>query len=230
MEVRRDAGLAAAATALGVDEIARGEGGVGTVGQIAMEPESRPRCPGPPRCSSTCATPRRIGWPRCSIRSARRRRPREGARLRGHRRAGLDDRPDLLRPRSRRARPARLRAGRRPGLRAPERSPPRRRRDRRVVPAAMVFSPRSTGSATRPMRTPPRTTSAWPSRRSATSRTPTSPRLQASSRVRGWDVASRRSASVYGRSLRTDRERAIPRTPSRARSSRWARCFSPFSW
>ena len=46
MEVRRDAGLAAAATALGVDEIARGEGGVGTVGQIAMEPGIPTAVPG----------------------------------------------------------------------------------------------------------------------------------------------------------------------------------------
>jgi hydantoinase/carbamoylase family amidase len=46
MEVRRDAGLAAAATALKVDEIARGEGGVGTVGQIAMEPGIPTAVPG----------------------------------------------------------------------------------------------------------------------------------------------------------------------------------------
>jgi N-carbamoyl-L-amino-acid hydrolase len=46
MEVRRDAGLAAAAAALGVDEIARGEGGVGTVGQIAMEPGIPTAVPG----------------------------------------------------------------------------------------------------------------------------------------------------------------------------------------
>jgi N-carbamoyl-L-amino-acid hydrolase len=46
MEIRRDAGLAAAATALGVDEIARGEGGVGTVGQIAMEPGIPTAVPG----------------------------------------------------------------------------------------------------------------------------------------------------------------------------------------
>jgi hydantoinase/carbamoylase family amidase len=38
MDVRRDAGLAAAATALRVEEIASGEGGVGTVGEIAFEP------------------------------------------------------------------------------------------------------------------------------------------------------------------------------------------------
>jgi N-carbamoyl-L-amino-acid hydrolase len=46
MDARRDAGLAAAATALRVDEIARGEGGVGTVGSIAMEPGIPTAVPG----------------------------------------------------------------------------------------------------------------------------------------------------------------------------------------
>jgi N-carbamoyl-L-amino-acid hydrolase len=46
MDVRRDAGLAAAATALRVEEIARSEGGVGTVGSIAMEPGIPTAVPG----------------------------------------------------------------------------------------------------------------------------------------------------------------------------------------
>jgi hydantoinase/carbamoylase family amidase len=46
MDVRRDAGLAAAATALRIDQIARGEGGVGTVGSIAMEPGIPTAVPG----------------------------------------------------------------------------------------------------------------------------------------------------------------------------------------
>jgi hydantoinase/carbamoylase family amidase len=46
MDVRRDAGLAAAATALRVEEIARTEGGVGTVGSIAMEPGIPTAVPG----------------------------------------------------------------------------------------------------------------------------------------------------------------------------------------
>jgi hydantoinase/carbamoylase family amidase len=46
MGVRRDAGLAAAATALRVDEIARAEEGVGTVGQVAMEPGIPTAVPG----------------------------------------------------------------------------------------------------------------------------------------------------------------------------------------
>jgi hydantoinase/carbamoylase family amidase len=46
MDVRRDAGLAAAATALRVEEIARTERGVGTVGSIAMEPGIPTAVPG----------------------------------------------------------------------------------------------------------------------------------------------------------------------------------------
>jgi hydantoinase/carbamoylase family amidase len=46
MDRRRDAGLAAAATALRVDEVARGEDGVGTVGSIAMEPGIPTAVPG----------------------------------------------------------------------------------------------------------------------------------------------------------------------------------------
>lgn len=46
MDVRRDAGLAAAATALRVEEIARTGGGVGTVGSIAMEPGIPTAVPG----------------------------------------------------------------------------------------------------------------------------------------------------------------------------------------
>jgi N-carbamoyl-L-amino-acid hydrolase len=38
MELRRDAGLAAAATALAVEEIARRHGGVGTTGTLRLEP------------------------------------------------------------------------------------------------------------------------------------------------------------------------------------------------
>jgi hydantoinase/carbamoylase family amidase len=46
MDVRRDAGLAAAATALRVEEIASGEGGVGTVGEIGFEPGIPTAVPG----------------------------------------------------------------------------------------------------------------------------------------------------------------------------------------
>jgi N-carbamoyl-L-amino-acid hydrolase len=46
MEVRRDAGLAASATALRVEEIARDEGGVGTVGSIELEPGIATAVPG----------------------------------------------------------------------------------------------------------------------------------------------------------------------------------------
>jgi hydantoinase/carbamoylase family amidase len=46
MDVRRDAGLAAAATALRVEGIASGEGGVGTIGEIAFEPGIPTAVPG----------------------------------------------------------------------------------------------------------------------------------------------------------------------------------------
>jgi hydantoinase/carbamoylase family amidase len=46
MDVRRDAGLAAAATALRVEEIASEEGGVGTVGEIDFEPGIPTAVPG----------------------------------------------------------------------------------------------------------------------------------------------------------------------------------------
>jgi hydantoinase/carbamoylase family amidase len=46
MDVRRDAGLAAAAVALRVEETARREGGVGTVGQVVMEPGIATAVPG----------------------------------------------------------------------------------------------------------------------------------------------------------------------------------------
>ena len=46
MDVRHDAGLAAAEAALRVEEIARGNGGVGTVGQIELEPGIPTAVPG----------------------------------------------------------------------------------------------------------------------------------------------------------------------------------------
>ena len=46
MDVRHDAGLAASATALRVEEIARSEGGVGTVGSIELEPGIATAVPG----------------------------------------------------------------------------------------------------------------------------------------------------------------------------------------
>jgi hydantoinase/carbamoylase family amidase len=46
MDARRDAGLAASATALRVEEIARAEGGVGTVGAIELEPGIATAVPG----------------------------------------------------------------------------------------------------------------------------------------------------------------------------------------
>jgi N-carbamoyl-L-amino-acid hydrolase len=46
MDVRHDAGLAAAEAALRVEEIARGEGGVGTVGSIELEPGIPTAVPG----------------------------------------------------------------------------------------------------------------------------------------------------------------------------------------
>ena len=46
MDVRHDAGLAASATALRVEEIARAEGGVGTVGAIELEPGIATAVPG----------------------------------------------------------------------------------------------------------------------------------------------------------------------------------------
>jgi N-carbamoyl-L-amino-acid hydrolase len=46
MEMRRDAGLAAARTALAVDEIARKHGGVGTAGVLRLEPGIPTAVPG----------------------------------------------------------------------------------------------------------------------------------------------------------------------------------------
>jgi N-carbamoyl-L-amino-acid hydrolase len=46
MDSRQDAGLAAAAAALGVEEIAVGEGGVGTVGEMSFEPGIPTAVPG----------------------------------------------------------------------------------------------------------------------------------------------------------------------------------------
>jgi hydantoinase/carbamoylase family amidase len=46
MDARHDAGLAAASTALRVEEIATGEGGVGTVGEISFEPGIPTAVPG----------------------------------------------------------------------------------------------------------------------------------------------------------------------------------------
>jgi hydantoinase/carbamoylase family amidase len=46
MDVRRDAGLAAAETSIAVEELARSEGGVGTVGAIELEPGIATAVPG----------------------------------------------------------------------------------------------------------------------------------------------------------------------------------------
>jgi acetylornithine deacetylase/succinyl-diaminopimelate desuccinylase-like protein len=46
MDVRHDAGLASSATALRVEEIARAEGGVGTVGSIMLDPGIATAVPG----------------------------------------------------------------------------------------------------------------------------------------------------------------------------------------
>ena len=59
MDMRRDAGLAAAATALAVEDVARRHGGVGTTGALRLEPGVVTAVPGVGRARAwTCATRR----------------------------------------------------------------------------------------------------------------------------------------------------------------------------
>ena len=98
MDARHDAGLAAAATALRVEEIAVAEGGVGTVGGIGFEPGIPTAVPG--RASMLVDLRHRGADALGRMLEATREavaRLRGRARLRGVRGAGLAHRADRLR-------------------------------------------------------------------------------------------------------------------------------------
>ena len=130
MDARHDAGLAAAAAALRIEEIAIRENGVGTVGEMTFEPGIPTAVPG--RASMVVDLRNRDADALARMLTSAReagRRLRGGAGLRVERGARLADRADRLRPRAGGTRAGGVRAGHRHRLRAAQRRPPRRRLD-----------------------------------------------------------------------------------------------------
>ncbi len=131
MELRNDAGLAAAETALAVERIANEHGGVGTTGELSLRPGIITAVAGEAELGVDLRHSDRdsLGRMYDEALSAAARRGRQ-TRLRARGRPRLPDRPDRVRPRASRGGLRRLPRGRRLRPRADERRPSRRRQRR----------------------------------------------------------------------------------------------------
>ena len=162
MEMRRDAGLAAAEAALAIERIPAAEGGVATTGELRLEP-------GIPTAVAGRGDPRRRSAPprgrgaRADARGGARRRRGAAAERRGCELAETPlwrIEPIAFDTGLVFAAPARLRGGRRRGGEPDQRRPPRRRRGRPGAARGDGLRPLEGGDQPRAARrTRPRTTS-----------------------------------------------------------------------